>query len=137
MGGRQSAQSSQDSCLIGGALYELVLSKVERTQQEIGPQAALLFALLATVLPGCCDSQPVRASWTTPPDAPLVFNPDEGGLFADDVPRADWPVTVVYQDPAETIAYRETVTDRQGWYGWDHDRPYRRFDSVRIGHTRR
>ena len=115
---------------------------MERTQYEFGPQAALLLALAAALLGsflhGCCHPRPVeQASWDATPGAHLVFNPAETGWLVADTARADWPITVVYQDPGETIAYRETILDRQGWYGWDHDRPYRRFDSVRVGHTRR
>ncbi len=114
-----------------------MLPGVERTQHEFGPQVALLVALVAAVLPGCCDHRRPWSVRQASPRAHLVFNPPPLETTETDLPRSEWPVTVVYDAPDEIITYREWIMDRQGWSGTDHDRPYRRFDSVRVGHTRR
>ncbi len=109
----------------------------ERAQNDWIPQLALLLALLAAAIPSCCDHQ--RAAAIRPPTTGqnLVFSPVETAIPPEDLARSDWPFTVVYDHPDETILYRETVMDRQGWVGSDHNRPYRRFDSVRFGRTHR
>jgi hypothetical protein len=110
---------------------------VERTQSDVIAKAALLVALVAAALPGCCDLQQRHEWQPRAVESHLVFGPLSTDPAPENVLRVEWPSTTAYADPAETIAYREVVMDRQGWFGAENDRPYRRFDSVRTGRTRR
>lgn len=114
-----------------------MLPGVERGQHDVVAKAALVIALIAAALPGCCEVRQRHACRGAAIEPNLVFNPPGMEVFAADQPRTPWPSAFAYDDPGETIAYRETIMDRQGWFGAENDRPYRRFDSVRIGYVRR
>ena len=107
----------------------------ERADRDIWPQIALILALLATFIPGCCRTHREVNAPQPNQGKNLVFAPEEPPMPADGLARGEWPITAVYAHPAEAIFYREIVMDRQGAWGSDHDRPYRRFDSVRFGRT--
>jgi len=54
-----------------------------------------------------------------------------------DLTRSDWPVAAAFEHQREELYYRETIVDRQGRFGANQDYGYRRFDSTRMGRTRR
>jgi hypothetical protein len=66
----------------------------------------------------------------------LLFNAEWTGSSTGVISRSDWPSTPAYADGGEHVAYRETIIDRQGDFGFSRDRLYRRFDSVREGQRR-
>ena len=91
---------------------------------------------LAFWLGGCCHREHRRVDRRCGPGAGLLFDPaGDSALAIND--RADWPGTVAYDHPFEDIAYREVIMDQQGRFGFEDDRPYRRFESVRQGRVRR
>jgi hypothetical protein len=94
----------------------------------------LLFASLAFC--GCAASV-CRVVPQSPVSTHLIFNPERTGVPPRDMTRADWPATPAYAHGAEQVEYRETIIDRQGRFGADQDRLYRRFESVRTGWSRR
>lgn len=93
--------------------------------------------LLAAVwVGGCCHPPRTHRVCAGRPRADLLF--DAQADFTDAVTaRSDWPETFVHNHPFEDITYREVITNHQGRYGEQDDRPYRRFESVRQGRVRR
>lgn len=105
---------------------------MDRRLVLIGATAALSLAVLA----GCASVG--RSAWAfeyVPEN--LIFNPDRTGIPLRAIPRSDWPSTVAYSHPRETIEYRETVHDLQGLSQGGRDYLIRRFHSVRTGRMRR
>ena len=67
----------------------------------------------------------------------LIFNPDWTNIPPETAYRTDWPSTVAFSRPDETIVYEERIIDSQGASENDRDRHYRRFDSIRTGRVHR
>ena len=84
-----------------------------------------------------CARQASQAYQHAPPTRHLLFNPEWTGLPLVFVPRSDWPETFGYESTPQTIAYQETIYDRQGRFHNDEHSYYREFDSVRVGYIRR
>ena len=95
-----------------------------------------LLALIATMLTGCVSPKAVPAI-SYAPDTHLIFNPGWTGIPTLAVPRSSWPSTTTYQTSGEDLTYRETTIDIQGQFGFNSDRTYRRFYSVRRGYRYR
>lgn len=85
---------------------------------------------------GGCHGRPRRHAGAPPPRANLLFDAaSDTTLAVND--RAPWPETFVNDHPFEDITYREVIMNYQGRFGFDDDRPYRRFESIREGRIRR
>ena len=96
----------------------------------------LVLVALPLILAGC--SAPKRViRHAAIPDEHIFFNPEWTGLPTFYIGRTDWPSTLAYSDVGETIAYRETINDRQGYSGAGRDYLIRRFYSVRKGRAKR
>lgn len=67
----------------------------------------------------------------------LLFSPGALASAPSIQDRSDWPSTSNPNPAPERIRYRETIFDRQGWFGRRDQFPIRQFRSTRIGTTRR
>jgi len=98
---------------------------------------ALVLLVISTPMAGCY----VPARRPTPDYVSaksIIFNPEWTGIPPFYVARTDWPSTVVFSNPGEELAYRETIIDRQGQFAGRRDQTYyRRFTSIRTGRGRR
>jgi len=91
---------------------------------------------LTLAVAGCCHRGRHGHAHREGPRADLLFGPGgETTLAVND--RTPWPETFVNNHPFEDITYREVIMNYQGRWGFDDDRPYRRFESVREGTIRR
>ena len=83
-----------------------------------------------------CDSQthPAIAEHRAGLASALLFDRKPGLFFASDFAyRSDWPSTVSFYSPSQTIYFRERFTDFQGRGFGRSDSSYRRFDTYRYG----
>lgn len=106
---------------------------VEKNRLVQASVLTILGAVLAST--GCNTCEPI-AQPQTDNSRNLVFSPARTGLATRDVPRADWPLTEVYEDTADRITFQERITDVQGLSVWGQDYSLRRFSSVRTGSRR-
>ena len=97
----------------------------------------ILLAILGPLLATGCSSIGRQVQLQQHCTRELLFSPSWTGLPTCDVGRSSWPSTVAYGQVDEQVDYRETIIDRQGWFGNQRDFYYRRFDSVRAGRARR
>jgi len=92
--------------------------------------------VLFASLPGCVNLQPSVAPERISTNN-TIFNPECTEIDTPEQAWEVWPITVAFLHPAEQVAFREYLIDRQGRVGTHQDFVYRRFDSVRTGRARR
>lgn len=84
-----------------------------------------------------CAARPQNNRFLHVPNAHLLFDPHAVATQASAIRRSGWPETTAYTAGEETLTWREVVIDRQNGRGYHDDNLYRRFESVRVGRSRR